>query len=229
MYGVAFDQHDDRYARTSEWLDVVDGVWSQPTFTHTGRYYTLEEHGARAQAGPQAAPSHLCRRRIGSGEESHRAEVRRLRHARRLARGHRAPRIADMRDAARALRPCRPCSTASPATPSFAPTEQEARREVERITDVKQNASGYANYQQWLQGTQLERAVSVEEYSVSNRGLRSGLVGTPSQVQDQIDRFDQCRSRSASAAVQPATRGNGALQRSRYLPVPCELRFRASE
>src|SRR6201992_2743072 len=39
MYGVNFEQHDDRYARTSEWLDVVNGVWSQPTFTHDGRYY----------------------------------------------------------------------------------------------------------------------------------------------------------------------------------------------
>ena len=26
-YGVHFDEHDDRYARTSEWLDVVDGCW----------------------------------------------------------------------------------------------------------------------------------------------------------------------------------------------------------
>jgi len=26
QYGVAFEQHDDRYARTSEWLDVLDGV-----------------------------------------------------------------------------------------------------------------------------------------------------------------------------------------------------------
>src|SRR5262245_8249549 len=28
-YGVGFEQHDDRYARTSEWLHVVDGVWKQ--------------------------------------------------------------------------------------------------------------------------------------------------------------------------------------------------------
>jgi FMNH2-dependent dimethyl sulfone monooxygenase len=27
MYAVAFEKHDERYARTSEWLDVVDGVW----------------------------------------------------------------------------------------------------------------------------------------------------------------------------------------------------------
>src|ERR1700750_3313733 len=28
-YGLHFDQHDDRYARTNEWLDVVNGCWSQ--------------------------------------------------------------------------------------------------------------------------------------------------------------------------------------------------------
>src|SRR5580704_13486405 len=36
-YGVAFEQHDDRYARTSEWLDVVDGVWSQNHFSFAGK------------------------------------------------------------------------------------------------------------------------------------------------------------------------------------------------
>src|SRR6202046_4615090 len=31
-YGVHFDQHDDRYARTSEWLDVVDKAWKEDHF-----------------------------------------------------------------------------------------------------------------------------------------------------------------------------------------------------
>jgi FMNH2-dependent dimethyl sulfone monooxygenase len=35
----------------------------------------------------------------------------------------------------------------------------------------------------------LEQRVSLEDYSVSNRGLRSGLTGTPQQVQDQIEAF----------------------------------------
>ena len=61
-------------------------------------------------------------------------------------------------------------------------TEREAQDELKRITDVQQSAAGYANYQQWLAGTQLEQRVSLEDYSVSNRGLRSGLVGTPEQV-----------------------------------------------
>ena len=33
--------------------------------------------------------------------------------------------------------------------------------------------------------------MSIQEYSVSNRGLRSGLVGTPSQVQEQIGKFEE--------------------------------------
>ena len=27
-YGIPFDEHDDRYARTSEWLDVLNNCWS---------------------------------------------------------------------------------------------------------------------------------------------------------------------------------------------------------
>src|SRR5258708_2776295 len=42
MYGVGFERHDDRYGRTSEWLDVVNGTWSQPSFNHSGKFYQTE-------------------------------------------------------------------------------------------------------------------------------------------------------------------------------------------
>jgi FMNH2-dependent dimethyl sulfone monooxygenase len=61
---------------------------------------------------------------------------------------------------------------------------------VARITDVSQSAAGYANYQDWLANTQLEQQVSLEDYSVSNRGLRSGLVGTPEQIAERIREFE---------------------------------------
>jgi FMNH2-dependent dimethyl sulfone monooxygenase len=70
-------------------------------------------------------------------------------------------------------------------------TEAEAKKEVERITDVKQNAAGYKNYQDWVANTQLEQRVSLEDYSVSNRGLRSGLVGTPQQIADRIGELER--------------------------------------
>ena len=42
-YGLQFDQHDDRYARTSEWLSVVDGLWREPRFSFAGERYTLDD------------------------------------------------------------------------------------------------------------------------------------------------------------------------------------------
>jgi FMNH2-dependent dimethyl sulfone monooxygenase len=69
-------------------------------------------------------------------------------------------------------------------------SEAEAARERDRITDVKQSAAGYGNYQQWIANTQLEHRVSLEDYSVSNRGLRSGLVGTPEHLIAQVQAFE---------------------------------------
>jgi len=70
-------------------------------------------------------------------------------------------------------------------------TEQDVKKEIDRITNVKEGSSGYKNYQQWLDGTQLEQTVSLSDYSVSNRGLRTGLTGTANQVQDRIGEFEK--------------------------------------
>jgi len=42
QYGLQFDQHDDRYARTTEWLQVVDGLWTQDRFSFDGQRYRLD-------------------------------------------------------------------------------------------------------------------------------------------------------------------------------------------
>jgi FMNH2-dependent dimethyl sulfone monooxygenase len=68
-------------------------------------------------------------------------------------------------------------------------SDGEATAEVKRITDVQASARGYANYQQWISGSKLEQKVSLEDYSVSNRGLRSGFVGTPETVRERLQEF----------------------------------------
>src|ERR1700755_69702 len=52
-------------------------------------------------------------------------------------------------------------------------SEAEANREVDRITaqpDPTQSPAGFANFQQWITGSQLEKKLSLRDYSVSNRG-----------------------------------------------------------
>ena len=65
-------------------------------------------------------------------------------------------------------------------------SEAAAKRELERITNVAEGSPGYHNYKDWLANTQLESRVSLEDYSVSNRGLRAGLIGTPEQVAERV-------------------------------------------
>ena len=189
MYGVDFERHDDRYGRTSEWLDVVNGTWTQKSFNHTGKYYQTENTVLEPK------PVRLPRPPIYAGGESEAAKNliaqkcdAYVMHGDSPA--HVAAKIADMS----ARREKFGLDRMQFGVAGYAFTresESEVAKEMERITDVKQNAKGYANYQQWLQGTQLEQKMSIQEYSVSNRGLRSGLVGTPSQVQDQIGKFEE--------------------------------------
>jgi FMNH2-dependent dimethyl sulfone monooxygenase len=69
-------------------------------------------------------------------------------------------------------------------------TEDAARAEVARITTLDPNAPGFANFNQWLSGTQLERELKLQEYSVSNRGLRPNLIGTAAQIKDRIGAYE---------------------------------------
>ena len=187
-YGVGFDTHDDRYARTSEWLDVIDGVWKNSRFSYAGRYYRVDETVLEPKPVSRPRPT------IYAGGESEAAKELITKQCDAYVMHGDPPerireKVVDM--AARRERYGLPPMQYGVAGYAIVrDSEDEARRERERITDVQQNAAGFANYQQWLAGTQLERRMSLEEYSVSNRGLRTELVGTPEQVRERIDELE---------------------------------------
>jgi FMNH2-dependent dimethyl sulfone monooxygenase len=187
MYGVHFEKHDNRYARTSEWLDVVNGVWSEPKFSFGGSYYSVEN------AVLEPKPVRKPRPPLYAGGKSEAAKNLIAQKCDTYVMHGDSPdyvaaKIADMRER-RERFGLQPMQFGVAGYAIVRETEADAKRELERITDVKQNASGFANYRQWLNGTELEQRMSIEEYSVSNRGLRSGLVGTPNQVQDRLGEF----------------------------------------
>jgi FMNH2-dependent dimethyl sulfone monooxygenase len=100
-----------------------------------------------------------------------------------------AEKIADMR-ARRAATGKPPMTFGMAAYAIVRDTEQEARAEVARITTLDPSAPGFSNFDQWLSGTQLEREMKLQEYSVSNRGLRPNLVGTPAQIRERIAAYE---------------------------------------
>ena len=70
-------------------------------------------------------------------------------------------------------------------------SEAEAKRELARITQMPPTPpKGFDNFEQWLSGTELERELKLQEYSVSNRGLRPNLIGTPEQVRERIEEYE---------------------------------------
>jgi FMNH2-dependent dimethyl sulfone monooxygenase len=187
-YGVAFEQHDNRYERTSEWLEVVDRLWKEDDFSFSGRYYQVEN--AVLQPKPVTRP----RPTIYAGGESPAAKdmIARLCDAYVMHGDEPAvvqKKVADMSERREQLG-LPPMQYGVAAYSIVRDTQEEAEREVERITRVDQFAAGYENYRQWLAGTKLEQQVSLEDYSVSNRGLRSGLIGTPDRVAERVAEFE---------------------------------------
>ncbi len=186
-YGISFDEHDDRYARTSEWLDVIDGCWTGQSYSHQGRYYDVRENVLWPK--PVRAP----RPTLYAGGESETAKNLIATKCDAYLMHGDAPdavgaKIADMRERReRAGLPPMVYGVSGYAV--VRDSEAEAVREVERITDVKQSARGYANYQQWVTGSKLGTEISQKDYSVSNRGLRSGFVGTAAQVKERVEEF----------------------------------------
>jgi FMNH2-dependent dimethyl sulfone monooxygenase len=188
QYGLQFDQHDDRYARTTEWLQVVDGLWSQTPFTFEGQRYRLTD--AICEPKPLGSP----RPTIYAGGESEAAKQMIARQCDAYVMHGDEPevvsaKIADMR-ARREREGLPPMRFGMAAYAIVRDSQAEADAEVERITTLDPQAPGFANFEQWLSGTQLERELKIKEYSVSNRGLRPGLVGTPARVRERIAEFE---------------------------------------
>ncbi len=186
-YGLQFDQHDDRYGRTAEWLDVVNGLWTQERFTHPGPRYHLTD--AICEPKPVSRP----RPTIYAGGESEAAKT--------LIAGKCdafvmhgdppeavAPKIADMRRR-REDAGLSPMSFGMAAYAIVRDSQAEADREVARITTLDPNAPGFDNFGQWVAGTELERELKIQEYSVSNRGLRANLVGTPEHIEERVQAY----------------------------------------
>jgi len=185
-YGLEFDRHDDRYARTCEWLDVVEGLWRQSRFSFEGGHYRLQD--AICEPKPLRKPT------VYAGGESEAAKsMIALKCDAYVMHGDSvevvAAKIAEM--AARRERAGRPSMQFGMAAYAIVrDTEAAAQAEVARITRLDPDAPGFANFGQWLSGTQLERELKIQEYSVSNRGLRPALIGTPDDIREKIAAYE---------------------------------------
>ncbi|MGD0375510.1 MAG: LLM class flavin-dependent oxidoreductase [Streptosporangiaceae bacterium] len=187
QYGAPFDVHDARYARTQEWLDVLSRLLREDAVTHSGPLYQLD--AAVLEPKPGRVPP------IYMGGESPKAKDVIASQSDAYVMHGDAPeviaaKVAEL-DARRAQSGRPPLVFGVSGYVICRDTEAAARAELDRILDVRSSPEAYASYQDFIEGSQLESRVSLEEYSVSNRGLRSGLIGTPDQIIERLQAYER--------------------------------------
>ncbi|SDK18906.1 LLM class flavin-dependent oxidoreductase [Sediminibacillus albus] len=189
QYGGAFTAHDERYDRTEEFLEVLKGMWQEETFSYEGDYYQVKN--AKLAPKPVQKPYPI----LYAGGESDRGKQAIVDNCDAYVMhggtiDEIASKIAEMK--------VKREEAGKPEFQSFGmaayiicrDTEEEALREWQRITDVKETA-GYAGYEDFVSKSQLEQQVKWNDYSVSNRGLRPHLVGTPGQIAERIAAYEE--------------------------------------
>ncbi|MFZ3587747.1 LLM class flavin-dependent oxidoreductase [Bacillus sp. DJP31] len=189
QYNGIFTEHDERYDRTKEFIDVLKGLWTEDTFSYKGKYYDIQE--ARLHPKPVQRPNPI----LYAGGESERGKqtivetcdsyVMHGGSVEEVAR-----KIEEMKTRRQEVGLSDFGAFGMAAYVICRDTEEEAQAELDRITDVKES-SAYAGFKDFTTKSQLEQKIDLQDYSVSNRGLRPGLIGTPEQIADRIIEFEQ--------------------------------------
>ncbi|SDN61099.1 FMNH2-dependent dimethyl sulfone monooxygenase [Fictibacillus solisalsi] len=189
QYGGVFTAHDERYERTQEFIDVLKGLWTEETFNYNGKYYELAN--TKLSPKPVQRPNPVL---YAGGESERGKQVISSSCDAYVMHGGTVEeirtKISDMKN--------RRAQTGKEALSSFGmaayvicrDTEEEAQAELERITDVKET-SGYAGFKDFTSKSQLEQQIQLQDYSVSNRGLRPNLIGTPEQIAKRIVEYEE--------------------------------------
>ncbi len=187
QYGAPFDVHDARYARTEEWLGVLRRLLTEDTVTHDGPLYSFE--GAILEPKPAAVPT------VYMGGESPKAKEIISNYGDAYVMHGDPPDViagkVDDLNKRRAALGLPPMVFGVSGYVICRDTEAEAQAELDRILDVRSSPEAYASYQDFIEGSHLESEVTLQEYSVSNRGMRANLIGTPDQITARIRAYEQ--------------------------------------
>lgn len=189
QYGGIFTEHDERYDRTEEFIDVLKGLWTEEVFNYEGKFYSVKN--AVLSPKPVQRPNPI----LYAGGESPRGKQTitskcdaYVMHGGTVEEV--SAKITDMKQ--------RRVQAGKEPLQSFGmaayivcrDTEEEAQAELNRITDVKES-TGYAGYNDFVSKSQLEQQIKLYDYSVSNRGLRPNLIGTPEQIAKKILEYEE--------------------------------------
>ena len=71
------------------------------------------------------------------------------------------------------------------------PTDAEALEELEKISKPEPDSPAWESYHDFVSQSKLISHLSIEDYIVSNRGLRSKLVGSPETILQRLKSYEE--------------------------------------
>lgn len=189
-FGQPWIEHDERYARSEEFIEILKGIWTQDHYSFQGRHFSIDDytlsprpvkrpHPEIFQGGSSTAARRMAARwsdwyfTNGNTLDGIRAQIDEIEV--NAAPFGRRPRVAVN------------------AFVIARDTEKEARdvhAEIIRLADVKavrgfQEATREAG-QSTKDGKGNWTSTKLEDYVQHNDGFRTGLIGTPEQIAERI-------------------------------------------
>ncbi len=192
-YGEPWLDHDERYRRAEEFIEVLKGLWTQETFTYRGDFYRI--HDAWLAPRPVAQPHPA----IYQGGNSTAAREMAARHADwYFMNGNGLDAVREQ------IREIEALAAPLGRRPSFAlnafcivrDTEAEAEAELDRIMRHanKEAVATFAGHVRGAGQSTKDRIGMWADSDLStlvqpNDGFRTGLIGTPEQVAERIQAY----------------------------------------
>lgn len=185
-YGIPFPEHDRRHVLSLEAVDILRGLWTQPSFTYGGEEYKLEE--AIVSPAPVARPHPPIY--FGGESEAGKATAARaadiyLMNGRPLEEAKEL--VAEMRERAAAIgRELRF------GISSFVICERSDAAAQERLERLLEESGGESKTMgkvdaavQHIQTSRASKGVG------SNGGIAPGLIGSPETIAARMRQFEE--------------------------------------
>ena len=188
MYGAELIEHDKRYARTTEFLEILQGAWRQEELTYEGRFYQVQ--GLRLE--PRPVSSHL---EVFQGGQSPAAMNMAAQHSDWMfLNGGRPEKIGRIIETVRkrTAETGRKVRFAVYSIPLCRETDAQADAAIQAMINAQDTAM-VARRQQKVSGAQgmWEPSDDPLTHLDSNEGLASRLIGSPDTILQRMREFHE--------------------------------------
>ncbi|MFD0986293.1 dimethylsulfone monooxygenase SfnG [Methyloligella solikamskensis] len=191
--GIPFLEHDERYARSQEFVEILRGAWTEDNFCYDGKYWQIKDFTLRPK--PLALPDRLTPDIFQGGNSTAAQEMAAAVSDWYFMNGNtpgdHKQQIDNIKEMA--AKRGRKVRFAVNAFVIARDTEEEARKELERIVS---NADGEAVNKFRLSVKEAGQATkdnvgmwtdsNLRDLVQYNDGFKTNLIGTPEQIAERI-------------------------------------------